>query len=195
MEYEKLIRAIATAVMTELGKAPAREEVLLMGSPECPFCQKVAESLGDARILWPENAPEAGKSLRRIVPFVSNGNLVDLARGKAGDAFMALALAALLEGHPVEVATFEYTQYQETAPSALLAVYREAEATLASFGMRKMERALPNGYRVEGGLITEADVKAASLAKAKTLVISPNARVTALAEETARDLSLAITRK
>ena len=195
MDVEKLVKAIAQEVLRQMGEGERKEPTFIIGEKSCPKCQKAVKHLGKgAEVIFPDAAPEAHETLRRIVPYLSIRHMSELAAGRADGPFMELTLAALLAGQRVEVMEFEYKRYSETASEGLMRLFEEQEAKLASFGLASMDLNRRETVRIRKPLVTDADVSEAEARGARELLLPEGTQVTPLAVERARDLGMTITR-
>jgi len=195
MDVEALIKAITVEVLKQVGGKEGNPSVLIIGEKTCKKCQAVETKLGvDHRFLYPDEAPGAGETMRRIVPYLSIRHMADMAAGKAEGPLMEMVLAALLAGQPVEVMEYEYKRYADTAPEGLMRLFEGQEAALATFGLTAMDMTKRDTVRVRKPLVTDADVAEANQKGARELLLPEDAQVTPLAVESARDLGITISR-
>lgn len=195
MDVEALVRAIATEVLKQVNGAEDRDRVLIIGDKSCPKCRDVEKRLGQGHtFVYPDEDPGAEVKIRRILPYLSIRHMAEMAAGKAEGPLMETAFRALLAGGKVEVVEFEYKRYAETAPEGLMRLFEGQEATLASFGLTAFDTQRRETLRFRKSLVTEADVAEATQRGARVLLLPQDARVTALAAESARDSGLTIAR-
>lgn len=131
----------------------------------------------------------------RILPVLTCSDMADLAAGRAGTPAMQEVLDCLLSGAGVEVLDFEYRRYEQSAPSALFALYQGYEKTLARFGLVAFRVKKPETVKNHGHLITARTLEEAGRDNARTLMVAESAKVTPLALETADRLGIRIVRE
>lgn len=197
MDMHTLAETIARELLARLRPEEARPWVMVLGAQDERTVAMVRESLREE--------PESGADLRfsgedaggrapcrYILPRLSCVDMADLAAGRATGDTAAQALRLLLSGHAVEVLEFEYRVHAETAPAALYALYESHERTLVSFGLREFRRRPPEAIRLRQRVITAEDVAGAAKSGASALLVSPGAKITPLARESAANLNIRI---
>ena len=195
MEMEELVKRIAQEVLKQAAGKDEAKPVLIIGEKTCKKCKAVQKRLGEGhRFLYPDEDPGADADLRRIVPCLSIRHMADLAAGKAEGPLMETVLTALLAGKAVEVMEYEYKRHADTAREGLLRLFEGQEAALASYGLTAMDLTRQDTVRIRKPLVTEADVAEAVQRHARELRLPEDARLTPLAEESAVNNGLTITR-
>ncbi len=187
MDIEALVRAVAAEVARQL-QTP-RVRVLILGGRDEVVAAETARRLG-GEILFRGEAE--GPFDHYVLPRLTCSDMADLAAGRAAGEIMAEALGLLLRGVPVQVLAFEWREHAATAPEALLRLYEGYERQLAAYGLTLLETERPQTLRTRATVVTEAVVREASEAGARTLQVPARAIVTPLAAETARTLNVTI---
>ena len=194
MDLEALVKAITAEVFKQVN-GEETPSVLIIGDRTCKKCQAAEKLLGkNVAVLYPDENPGAGESLRRIVPYLSIRHMAEMAAGKAEGPLMEIVLQALLAGQPVEVMEFEYRRHADTAPEGLMRLFEGQEEALASFGLTAMDLMKRDMIRIRKPLVTDADVAEANQRGARELLLPVDAQVTPLAVESARELGMIISR-
>ena len=101
-------------------------------------------------------------------------------------------LELLLQGKQVRTLGFAYRAHTATAPHALLHLYEDYAARLASFGLTELGEAAPTAARVRDCLITANHVTEAAATGARTLRAPQGAVVTPLAQDAAAEHNMTI---
>ncbi|WP_321405192.1 hypothetical protein [Maridesulfovibrio sp.] len=195
IDINELVQSIATEVLKQLQPDSRKACALVLAERDCLVAEKVRNTIGDDYdyYFFGEEAPCAEFS-RYIVPSLCVCEMSDLAVGKAHGRIMTEVLRQMLLGHTVEVLSFGYEEYIQTAPGPLYALYQDHEKTLKGFGMKRFQPKAPESLKVRESLITEKVVSGAAAQGAKELVVLPAAMVTPLAEEAAKELNINISK-
>ena len=198
MELEALVKEIVREVAARMGEvtAPkATRRIWLLGEEGAPRTQEVCKALGgDAVVHYLDDA--SGQDAQRIIlPRLSCSLMADLSLGRASSELGRKILNLLLAGKTVEVFSFEYREFETTAPSALTALYENYEKTLAGFGVTAMAAPKGTAVALTGKLVTEKDVAKAAEQGVETLSIPATALVTPLAKETAKTLNIQLMKR
>ncbi|WP_320172217.1 hypothetical protein [Maridesulfovibrio sp.] len=195
VDVNELVKSIAAEVLKQLKPEAARDCVLVMAEHDCLVAEKVRNSLGDGYdyCFFGEKTPCTEFS-RYIVPSLCVCEMSDLAVGKAHGRIMTEVLRQLLLGRAVEVLEFGYEAYSQTAPGPLYALYEAHEKTLAGFGLKRFQRPMPESLKFRENLITEKVIGRAAEQGVKELVVLPEARITPLAAEAAKELNINISK-
>jgi hypothetical protein len=193
MELDELIRTITSQVLEQLRRPADLARVLVLAEPDSELKQALARQLGSEVDLCFLGATEQGDGISRcILPSLCLTDMADLACGRAQGPVMEEVLRLLLSGQEVEVLSYEYHRYQDTAPGPLYALYRDQAERLVAFGCKPFVAAQPEVVRLWQHLITQAMVLEAATRQASVLQVPTNAQVTPLAAETARDATITI---
>lgn len=192
----KLRERLGQAVRLEFYKTPGAPEVFsAAGTPGASGTSGATSKSGAADKAVPCGAFGAGpKSVRYILPYLCCPDMAALATGRATGPITRKVLDLLLAGEKVEVLEFEYPRHAAAAPQALYELYAGYAATLASFGLVKLAEKRPELLRFRADLVTEKSVREAAAAGVRKLVAPRGAKVTALAEDAARELGLEISK-
>ncbi len=203
MEYTELVKKITEDVVKQLKEIAQTEQVLIIAEKGCPGVKPVLETLGEnVSVCYPEDVTEEQIGVvRRIVPFITCSQMVDLSLGRADGKLMIRVLKELLNGNKVEIFKYEYTRYKETAAPALFEHYLAYAEKLKSFGMIPLGKKVTEKAELkvqskttDKRLITENDVFNAKENGVKSLTIRTDACITPLAAETARNHGIELIR-
>ena len=135
----------------------------------------------------------AGMGYERIIlPWLSVSAMADLAAGRASGRIPGLVLSLLMLGAKVEVLSFEYEKFEDTAPPALFRLYRDHEETLSGFGLCRFRSGRNRSKILREGLVTEADISRLSATGVTEIITGPGCLVTALAADMAREKGIRI---
>lgn len=197
-----MVQAIAAEVLRQLRQdTPEKPRVRVLAKREAGLAERVQSLFEmEADLVFSGEALQAQKPQRYILPFLSCTAMADLAAGRSAEnsrdgLSLGEVLPLLLQGHGVEVLEFEYRAYADTAPAPLYALYEGLEKKLASFGLKEVSRKKPDTLKMTKNLITEQDVLQAKNEGASFLWIPMGAKVTPLAEESARNLNVKIVKR
>ena len=217
MELQELVRAIAREVISQVGNvdgksvqaisravgekraaaaAPELPWLRILGKVDCPWAAQVANAFhGKARILYLDDDADGATVERHVLPRLSLTLMADLAQGRASHSFGERLLKLLLSGVGIEAFSMEYKEFETTAPSALIQLYKAHEASLASFGLTGMKVAVDDTRGLSSALVTEGDVIAAGKDGVTTLSLPKTALVTPLALDSARELNIKLVKR
>jgi ethanolamine utilization protein len=193
MDIDELVQTIVREVLQRLQKSAAGEQILLLArrddSKVAPVLQHFKQQVNV--VFWDPTAdvmiPE-----RVVVPFLSCSQMADLAQGRATGALMKKVLDLLLAGKSVEVFDFEYLQFSKTAPEPLYRLYESYEAILHGFGLKRFSAETLDNARLKSRLVTERDVVEAHRQGVSILHVLPDALLTPLAVDCARERGVQI---
>ncbi len=216
MELEALVTEIVREVVARTAggegagwgpntglSADTRSVIRVLGKKESPWVDRVAEFYGDrARLVFGQNGAsddtlvEDAQNVQYVLPRLSLGRMADLAQGRAGDDTGEELLRLLLSGKKIQVFSMEYRDHEATAPKALIQVYKDHEATLATFGITRLgqdDKAPAASFEAPAKkLVTEKDVMDAHGRGMTRLILGRDALITPLARETAQELNMGL---
>lgn len=206
MDFDALVRAITEKVLAGLGaasfNAPApKRRALVLDSPDPMQASalegKIRNLLGnDFEVVFLDGPAADGEAERYILPYLCCPTMAALAGGLAPNRAVRKVLDLLLAGKKVEVLEFEYTRYSQSATHTLYGLYEAHEKTLASYGLvRFAEHNAEHGAAaliIRDSLVTEKTLRQAAQSGARELRVPPAAIVTALAEDSAKELGVKI---
>ncbi len=195
MDLEKLVQDISRLVLNELRQPQAQKTILLFARRNKDLPQALQWLKNKENCLaYVDDSWSVDQIDRFIFPCLSIDQMVDLAMGKGGSKLMSELRQVLLSGKKVEIAEFEYQQFEQSAPSALIQLYKKYHATLEEFGVRTLKTEREFSYRFTGSVVTEADIAQANNDGVSCLEISKRCCVTALAFDFAKQQSIEIQR-
>ena len=140
---------------------------------------------------------------RIILPFVSLKTLADLALGRASGRIGRFVTLLLMAGHQINAAVFEHDKFKDTAPAGLFRLYQGYEATLAEFGLTRLQACDGGAEATDSGsnpackilgerLITEKRVAGLAARGINEIHTAPKSLITALAKDLAREKGIRI---
>lgn len=188
MAIDDLVQTIVREVLRQLQQSVTAPQVLILARQDEAKVAPVLAYLGsNQQIVYWDSAETAVIPERVIVPFLSCGQMADLALGRASDPLQQKILDFLLTGQCVEVFEFEYHRFNKTAPAALQQLYECYEETLCSFGLQKVSRAVEESDRLNLKLVTERDVIEAHQRGVSILRLHSDTQLTPLAIDCAKE--------
>ncbi|WP_320007246.1 hypothetical protein [Maridesulfovibrio sp.] len=195
IDINELVQSIAAEVLKQLKPEAQKPCVLVLAERDCLVAEKVSSMVGDEYEYYFFGEDHHCKEFcRYIVPSLCVCEMSDLAVGKAHGMIMTEVLRLLLLGNKVEVLSFGYEDYNQTAPGPLYALYQKHEETLKGFGLERFQPKAPESLKFRESLITEKVVSDAAGRGAKELVVLSAAMLTPLAEEAAKELNINISK-
>lgn len=193
MDMHALVRQIVEEVLQRAKAAGERPCVMVLAERDADVARRVSAMLGEERELLFYSEQNDGRTPERyLVPVLSCSDMADLAAGRGASPVLEEILRLLLSGLYVEVLEFAYRTHCETAPTALYSLYESYEKTLASYGLIEYRKPQPEAVRIREMLVTAESVSLAHKRGATSLLIPAQAKVTPLAEETAKNLNIRI---
>ena len=195
MDTNTLIAAVVRGVVEQLGPGLGRQPEAVaevLAPADAKLAREVATRLGNTmRVRFQgEEAPEP--PALHVLPELSCSDMADLAQGRGSSIAMRGVLDLLLQGRPVRTLGFAFRRHMETAPHALLQLYEDYAAKLASYGLTELAPAAPEAFSVRETLVTAEHVTTAIAEGARSLRVPYRAVVTPLAQQTAADHNLTI---
>ena len=188
MAIDDLVQTIVREVLRQLQQTVATAPVLILARQDEKKVAPVLASLGsNQQVVYWDSVEMNLHPERVIVPFLSCGQMADLALGRATDPLQTKILDFSLAGQGVEIFEFEYHQFSATASAALLQLYECYEETLRGFGLQQVGRAEKESTSLNLSLITEKDVIEASRRGVSVLRLRSDVQLTPLAIDSAKE--------
>ena len=190
MDLEQLVSRLTTAILSEL-RQEALPTVLLFCRHDQQLPAGLADQLGSkVQLRYAEEVSPPEGIDRFVLPCLHIDQMVDMALGKGGSKMMYAVRQVLLTGSKVEVFQWQYQKYRDSAPKPLLDLYEGYRRTLHDFGLIDWIDSRQQVSRHLHAVLTEADILKARAQGVAALEIGANCRVTPLARETARNLTI-----
>jgi len=188
MAIDDLVQTIVLEVLKQLQKPAACQQVLILARQDdinvAPVLQHFDQN---TNVVFWDPAADIIIPERVVVPLLSCGQMADLALGRTTGPLMKKVLDLLLAGKLVEVFEFEYLKFNKTAPETLYRLYESYEKILYGFGLKRFAAETQNVARLNNRLVTERDVVEAHQRGVSVLHILPDALLTPLAVDCARE--------
>jgi len=191
VELDTLIAAVVRAVLDKVEHKPG--PVALVLAPRTDSLARLVEQrLGNSmRVCFQPQSTNEEPALY-VLPELSCSDMADLAQGRGSSLALREVLELLLQGKQVRTLGFAYRAHAGTAPHALLRLYEDYAARLASFGLTELGEAAPTATRIRDCLITANHVAEAAATGARTLRAPQGAVVTPLAQDAAAEHNMTI---
>ena len=188
MAIDDLVQTIVREVLKQLQEATNQQQILILARQDDAAVAPVLQHLEpNSKVVFWDPAIDITAPARTIIPFLTCGQMADLALGRTTGPLLKKALDLLLMGKTVEVFEFEYLQFSKTAPEALYRLYESYEDTLHGFGLQRLVAEGQNIARLNKQLVTERDVIEAHQQGVSVLRILSDAQLTPLAVDCARE--------
>ena len=191
VELDTLIAAVVRAVLDQVEHKPGPVALVLAPRTES-LARQVEQRLGNSMRVCFEPQGTGSEPALYILPELSCSDMADLAQGRGSSLAQREVLELLLQGKQVRTLGFAYRAHTATAPHALLHLYEDYAARLASFGLTELGEAAPTAARVRDCLITANHVTEAAATGARTLRAPQGAVVTPLAQDAAAEHNMTI---
>ncbi|SEA28442.1 ethanolamine utilization protein [Desulfuromusa kysingii] len=188
MAINDLVQTIVQEVLRRLQGETDSRKVLILAREEDATVGSVLQQLepGEMAVFWDKNNDNLVPA-RTIIPLLSCSQMADLVQGRATGPLLKKALDLLLAGKTVEIFDFEYLKYEKTAPEPLYQLYVSYEETLRGFGLQRVAAGKQTVSRFSRRLVTERDIIEAHQQGISVLRVLPDAQLTPLALDCARE--------
>lgn len=192
---KELVEQMVLQIMGQLATAQGVQNVLILGSKiDAANISLPKQDDVTTKVYCSDDAFDVAEIDRYILPSLEIEDMADLALGKATSVKARQILDLLLGGKTVEVYTYAYAGYAESAPSQLYQMYCDYAKTLNGFGLCPLQKQVQKTNRISAKVISEKDVEKCNADGITRIIVSHKAIVTSLAVECAKKFGIEIQR-
>lgn len=191
---KELIEELVQQILGQLTQKHGVENVLIIGSRNDGVDLQLSSDDGVTRRLFYSNELyDANQIDRYILPCLELNDMADLALGKTTSPLSDEVLKLLMGGKNVEVVTYAFNAFENTAPPKLFQLYCNYAETLEGFGIRPYKK-VQKTIRLTKRVISEQDLEKCHAEGLSRVGVADNALVTSLAEDCAKKFGIEIQR-
>ncbi len=191
---KELVEQLVQQILGQLTHGHGIENVLILGSKNDVVDIQLPDDDGvTRRMFYSDEVYDAGQIDRYILPRLELGDMADLALGKTTSPRSDEVLKLLMSGKTVEVVSYAFSAFENTAPPKLFQLYCDYAETLSGFGLRPYT-AVQKKIRLNKRVISEQDLEKCHAEGISRIAVTDKALVTSLAEECAKKFGIEIQR-